>query len=188
MHLASQGKGAARSAATMLALHATNLLVAAIAQSPAIVNAQVGACPDGYENAMEAFMVGANIRLCCTPNTRHITDWSGQPEPECYTGPEVCKVSSASFRCCFPPIRGTTVGGTDLDSVSIRKVQCYATTEEECADSVLDSQWCPSPAEPAPPADEGISEAIVTVIVFVSLVAVAGAAGAYAVCRGAARS
>ena len=37
-----------------------------------------------------------------------------------------------------------------------------------------------------PPAEPALSEAIVTVIVFVSLVAVAGAAGAYGVCRGAA--
>ena len=57
--------------------------------------------------------------------------------------------------------------------------QCYALSNEQCfltysAELSGPTKWC------APPADDGISEAIVTVIVFVSLVAVAGAAGVYA--------
>ena len=63
--------------------------------------------------------------------------------------------------------------------------ECYAFTEEECSNSIGNLQWCPPPAEPA---DEGISEAIITVIVFMSLIFITLTAGAYSVCRGAARS
>ena len=59
-------------------------------------------------------------------------------------------------------------------------------TEQDCTNFNINYEWCGDTTTlPAEPADDGLSEAIITVIVLVSLIAVAGVAGAYAIfCRG----
>ena len=127
-----------------------------------LVALQVGKCEDieGFPRRVSSTFQGFPAETCEDANGNQYNGADG-----------VCRVSDA-YSCCaleHPP-NGTVA-------------VCYNLAEDACPQSPF--QWCPPPAEPA---DDGISEAIVTVIVFVSLVAVAGAAGAYSVCRGAARS
>ena len=129
-----------------------------------LVALQVGKCEDipGFPRRVTGFHDGLATEFC--ENARG----------DRYNGADgVCRVSDA-YSCCkleHPP-EGTLAA-------------CFDIPKAFCDSPGAPAQWCPPPAEPA---DDGISEAIVTVIVFVSLVAVAGAAGAYSVCRGAARS
>jgi len=129
-----------------------------------LVALQVGKCPQGYNvhrmRDLGSLTVMAEVCASEVPPSTPDDLLTGQENWNCDVAHE--------FRCC-----------TKVAVPNSSAYACVEATKEQCEAEEF-PQWCPPPAEPA---DDGISEAIVTVIVFVSLVAVAGAAGAYAVCR-----
>jgi len=132
-----------------------------------LVAMRVGACPQGYSrvsiDAGTSAAIG-NLTIYAEDNHAEVCVDGN----EIYAGPEHCVVSDA-YVCCG--VFGTAVAFAETFSM------CVDVSRDRCA-SQPHFEWCD--ITPAEPADEGISEAIITVIVFVSLVAVAGAAGVYA--------
>jgi hypothetical protein len=114
----------------------------------------------GQLDSVPCDIVGYQYRF----NTGNKEECCNYAWTDCYAGANYCSVSH-HYHCC----------GLNENNAW---VSCLDKTKAEC-DALTGYKWC-STDPPAPPADDGISEAIVTVIVFVSLVAVAGAAGVYA--------
>ena len=139
----------------------------------------VGVCPDTYP--IPSF---ANSLEFCRSTDVPCGSGSADCNNTFYAGQDVCLVSRENPCCYIQQISIVDHSGL------VRATSCVNMQKESCKpwdgtkgltyyeEGTI--QWCPSPEEPA---DDGISEALIAVIVFVSLVAVAGAAGAYAVCR-----